>query len=102
MEEILGLGALSQFDYYGRPLRDIWNTTPDLRPYHALPPGVPLTQRNPESGLDARESARLALEFEDTADEDAFNRILWRIAKGAYAPYPGPTRMPSLEWKRSR
>ena len=102
MEEILGLGALSQFDYYGRPLRDIWNTTPDLRPYRALPPGVPLTQRNPGTGLDARESARLALEFEDTADEDAFNRILWRIAKGASAPYPGATRMPSLEWKRSR
>jgi YVTN family beta-propeller protein len=102
MEEILGLSALSQFDYYGRPLRDSWTTTPDLRPYRVLPPGVPLTQRNPETGLNARESGRLALDFEDMADEDAFNRILWRIAKGEAAPYPGPTRMSSLEWKRSR
>ncbi|MEP7346215.1 MAG: bifunctional YncE family protein/alkaline phosphatase family protein, partial [Gemmatimonadaceae bacterium] len=102
MEEILGLAALSQFDYYGRPLRDIWTSTPDLRPYRALPAGVPLTQRNPETGLNARESSRLALDFEDMADEDAFNRILWRAIKGDSVPYPGPTRMSSLEWKRSR
>ena len=25
IEEILGLESLSQFDYYGRPLRDIWS-----------------------------------------------------------------------------
>ena len=102
MEEILGLAALSQFDYYGRPLRDIWTTTPNLRPYRALPPGVPLTQRNPETGLNALESSRLALDFEDMADEDTFNRILWRSVKGDSRPYPGPTRMSSLEWKRSR
>jgi hypothetical protein len=102
MEEILGLSAMSQFDYYGRPLRDIWNETPDLRPYKALPPGVPLDQKNPETGLNARESARLALDFEDMADEDAFNRILWRSIKGDSVPYPGIARMSSLEWKRSR
>lgn len=102
MEEILGLASLSQFDYYGRPLRDIWMSTPDLRPYQALPAGVSLTERNPETGRNARESERLALDFEDIADEDAFNRILWRIAKGETAPYPGPTRMSALEWKRSR
>src|SRR5213075_1806407 len=32
IEEILGLSSLSHFDYYGRPLRDIWATSPDLQP----------------------------------------------------------------------
>ncbi len=102
MEEILGLSALSQFDYYGRPLRDVWTTTPDLRPYVALTPGVPLTERNPSSGREARASARLDLDFEDLANEDLFNHILWRTIKGAQVPYPGTTRMSALEFKRSR
>ena len=35
MEELLGLDALSQFDFYGRPLRDVWRTTPDTSRYVA-------------------------------------------------------------------
>ncbi len=102
IEEILGLSSLSQFDHYGRPLRDIWNTTPDLRPYAALTPGVPLDERNPRSGGNAEASRKLTLDFEDTADEDLFNRILWRAVKGDSVPYPGIRRMSALEAKRSR
>jgi len=100
IEEVLGLDALSQFDHYGRPLREIWLQEPDLRPYTALTPTVPLDARNPSSGRDARESARLDLEFEDIAEEDSFNRILWRTIKGETVPYPGTNRMSALEWKR--
>jgi len=100
MEEVLGLDALSQFDHYGRPLREIWTKEPDLRPYTALVPSVPLDARNPSGGRGARESARLALDFEDIADEEAFNRILWRAIKGDQVPYPGTNRMSALEWKR--
>jgi DNA-binding beta-propeller fold protein YncE len=100
MEEVLGLDALSQFDHYGRPLREIWTTEPDLRPYTAIVPSVSLNDRNPSSGRDARESAKLDFEFEDVADEESFNRILWRTIKGASVPYPGTTRMSALEWKR--
>jgi DNA-binding beta-propeller fold protein YncE len=102
MEEILGLSSLSQFDHFGRPLRDIWTGTPDLRPYALLTPSVPLTERNPQSGRDAEDSKRLALDVEDMADEDLFNRILWRVIKGDSVPFPGVTRMSALEWKRSR
>jgi hypothetical protein len=100
IEEILGLSAMSQFDHYGRPLRDVWRDTPDLRPYAALTPSIPLTERNTATGPDARASARLALDFEDQADEDTFNRILWRAAKGPSAPYPGARRLTGLELKR--
>ena len=100
MEEILDLGQLSQFDYYGRPLRDIWTETPDLRPYAALTPSVPLTESNPAAGPGARESEQLDFVFEDRAEDDAFNRVLWAAIKGD-TPYPGIRRMASLEWKRS-
>ena len=61
---------------------------------------VSLDAKNPSGGRDARESARLKLDFEDIADEALFNRILWRTIKGQNVPYPGTNRMSALEWKR--
>jgi len=100
MTEILGLGSLSQFDYYGRPLRDIWRKRPDTKPYAALKPVTPLDQKNPSAGPDAEASRALDLRFEDSGQDDLFNRILWSIVKGHDVPYPGTNRMSALEWKR--
>jgi DNA-binding beta-propeller fold protein YncE len=102
IEELLGLSPLSQFDHFGRPLRDIWTREPDLTPYVVLTPSTSLDERNRATGRDAEESKLLTLDFEDTADEGLFNRILWRQIKGPTVPYPGATRMSALEWKRSR
>src|SRR5215467_8689951 len=33
IEEILGLDPMSQFDRFGRPLREIWAEQPQLSPY---------------------------------------------------------------------
>ncbi len=101
IEDILGLGRMSQFDHYGRPLREIWETTPDLTPYVALRSSVPLDQKNPQRGALAEASKKLALDKVDQADEELFNRILWSAIKGD-TPYPGPTRMSALEAKLSR
>ncbi len=101
IEDILGLGRMSQFDHFGRPLREIWEATPDLTPYTALRSSVPLDQKNPQRGALAEASKKLALERVDQADEDLFNRILWRAIKGD-KPFPGPTRMSALEAKVSR
>lgn len=100
--EILDLGSLSQFDFYGRPLRDIWADEPDTRPYEVILPGAVLNERNPVGGQDAEASEALDLRFEDSGQDDLFNRILWRIIKGDDVPYPGTTRMSALEWKRGR
>jgi len=100
IEEGLKLDALSQFDHYGRPLREIWTKEPDLKPYTPLVPSVSLDAKNPATGRDARESAKLDFDFEDVADEEAFNRILWRTIKGETVLYPGTNRMSALEWKR--
>jgi len=101
IEDILGLGRMSQFDHYGRPLREIWETTPDLTPYIALRSSVPLDEKNPRRGALAEASKKLVLEKEDMSNDDLFNRILWGAIKGD-KPYPGPTRMSALEAKVSR
>jgi hypothetical protein len=102
MAQILDLGSLSQFDYYGRPLNDIFASTPDLTPYTAIQPAVSLDERNPRGAVGARQSEQLDLRFEDSSDDELFNRILWNAIKGTSVPYPGPTRMSALEWKRGR
>jgi YVTN family beta-propeller protein len=101
IEDILGLGRMSQFDHYGRPLRDIWETTPDLGPYAALTPAVSLKEVNPKRGAMAEASKKLTLKAEDTSDDDVFNRILWTTIKGD-KPYPGTRRMSALDAKVSR
>ncbi|MFI5239974.1 MAG: hypothetical protein ACHQQP_09195, partial [Gemmatimonadales bacterium] len=102
MSEILHTGSLSQFDYYGRPLRDIWTAKPDLTPYVALTPAVDLNEKNARNGAGAAASARLDLTEEDRADENTFNRILWTAIKGESVPYPGIVRVSGLEWRRAR
>lgn len=91
MADLLHLGSLSQFDYYGAPLRDIWRNTPELSPYDALMPAVPLDKANPVATPEARASSQLDLEFEDRND-DSFSRLLWPMIKGERVPYPGATR----------
>lgn len=99
IEEILGLSSMSQFDYYGRPLREIWSSTPDLTPYTALTPAISLDERNPGRGRNARASERLDLHVEDVANEELFNHILWRAIKGDSVPYPGTHRLSARELK---
>ena len=100
--DILHIGRLSQFDAYGRPMRDVFAATADTSPYRALTPDVRLDSKNPEHTFDAHASERLDFTKEDRANEDQFNRILWRTIKGSSHPYPEPRRMSALEWRRSR
>jgi YVTN family beta-propeller protein len=102
VEEILGLGRLSQFDHFGRPLREIWRSAPDVRPFEALRPTQSMTEQNLALDENARRSDRLDLAGEDRADDDEFNRILWRAVKGNDIPYPGVRRSGVLEWARAR
>jgi hypothetical protein len=99
IEEILGLESLSQFDYFGRPLRDVWTSSPDLTPYTALVPRQSLDELNPAGTRGAAESAHLNLKVEDAIDDNVFNRILWRAIKGDSIPYPGTSRASTRELK---
>ena len=100
IEEILRLGSLSQFDYYGKPLRGLFAAEPDLAPYSALVPAVDLAETNPEKAPGATESGMLILDFEDRSDDDLFNRVLWTAIRGEAEPYPGIRRLSPIEWLR--
>jgi hypothetical protein len=102
VEEILGLRSLSQFDHFGRPLREVFGETPDLSPYTALTPAVRLDEVNPAGTPAARESARLRLDRPDSGQDALFNRILWRAIKGGAMPFPAPARPSTLELLRAR
>ena len=94
VEDILGLGRLSQFDHYGRPLREIFGKEADLTPYRAAVPAVPLNELNPETAPAASESELLNLDSPDASNDDLFNHILWRTIKGDSIPFPKPKRIP--------
>ncbi len=102
IEEILGLGSLSQYDGYGRPLRDIWADRPDPRPFDALTPQQSLDEVNAPRTRAALESRRFDLSRADAIDDDAFSRVIWMAVKGERVPYPGPRRMSALEAVRGR
>ena len=94
MEEILGLGKLSKFDYYGRPLREIFTNKPDLTPYVALKPEQRLDELNPTKSPNAQASLELdsiGLMRPMRTRSIAF----FGVIKGGQ-PYPGAKRMSSL------
>ena len=101
IEEILGLPPLSQFDFYGRPLREVFGKEPDLRPYVALKPQQSLEDVNPQQGKSAQASLLLNLDVPDAADDDTFNRVLWETIKGENVPYPQARKISTLEISRA-
>lgn len=102
IEEILGLEAMSHFDRFGHPLRDVWRDKPDLQPYVALTSDQPLTEMNAATGSEAERSERIDLSKADRVDDEAFNRILWSAIKGSKAPYPKSRRAALQEYQRAR
>jgi DNA-binding beta-propeller fold protein YncE len=102
MEGILGLAPLSQFDYFGRQLNEVFSAEPDLRQYAAIVPEQSLDEINPSNTKNAKASLDLDLDEVDKADMGLFNQILWSSIKGENVPYPGTKRMSSLEESRGR
>ncbi|HLJ74919.1 MAG TPA: alkaline phosphatase family protein, partial [Thermoanaerobaculia bacterium] len=95
IEDILGLGRLSKFDYFSRSLADVFATTPDLTPYRAITPEANMEEMNPEKSAAARMSEDLDLSGPDRIDDARFNAILWRMLKGDQ-PYPQPRSHASM------
>jgi len=87
IEDILGMGRLSKFDYFSRSLADIFASAPDLMPFDAITPKQDLNEKNPQNTAAARMSEGLDLSAPDRVDDGLYNRILWRMLKGD-AAYP--------------
>ena len=87
IEDILGMGRLSKFDYFSRSLADIFASTPDLTPFDPITPKQDLNEKNPQKTAAARMSERLDLSAPDRVDDQVYNHILWLMLKGD-APQP--------------
>ena len=82
IEDILGMGRLSKFDYFSRSLADIFAATPDLTPFDPITPTQDLNEKNPAKTAAARMSEGLDLSTPDRVDDQVYNRILWLMLKG--------------------
>src|SRR5579864_6674275 len=82
IEDILGMGRLSKFDYFSRSLADIFAATPDLTPFDPITPKQDLNAKNPEKTPAARLSEGLDFSAPDRVDDQVYNRILWLMIKG--------------------
>lgn len=82
IEDILGMGRLSKFDYFSRSLADIFAPAPDLMPYDPITPTQDLNEKNPPNTVAARLSESLDLSTPDRVDDQLYNRILWLMLKG--------------------
>ena len=81
IEDILGLGRMSKFDYFSRPLADVFSPTPDFAPYRSLVPQADMKETNPSKGVAAQMSQGLDLRAADRSDGALFNRVLWYMLK---------------------
>jgi hypothetical protein len=82
IEDILGMGRLSKFDYFSRSMADIFAPAADLTPYDPIVPTQDLDEKNPQNTAAARMSERLDLSEPDRVDDQLYNRILWLMLKG--------------------
>jgi DNA-binding beta-propeller fold protein YncE len=87
IEDILGMGRLSKFDYFSRSLSDIFAPIPDLTPFDAITPKQNLNEKNLQNTAAARMSEDLDLSSVDRVDDQMYNRLLWTMMKGD-APQP--------------
>jgi hypothetical protein len=86
IEDILGMGRLSKFDYFSRSLVDIFASAPVLTPYDAIIPTQDLNEKNPQNTAAAHLSESLDLSTPDRVDDQLYNRILWLMLKGDIPP----------------
>jgi DNA-binding beta-propeller fold protein YncE len=96
IEDILGLGRLSKFDYFSRSLAEVFAARPDLTPYDAITPAQNRDEMNPPKTAAAAMSEGLDLSAPDRIDDARFNLILWTMLKGDL-PMPPARAMAPLQ-----
>jgi hypothetical protein len=102
IEDILGMGRLSKFDYFSRSLADIFAPTFDLTPFDPITPKQDLDEKNPQNTAAARMSEGLDLSAPDRVDDQVYNRMLWLMLKGDVPQPVGRNRAPLHALEASR
>jgi YVTN family beta-propeller protein len=92
IELILGLPPMSQYDAAATPMYQAFRQDPDLRPFAARAPEVPLDATNAATAYGAQASLEMDLDEADRAPDGLLNEIVWRSVRGAESPMPPAVR----------
>jgi YVTN family beta-propeller protein len=93
LEIPLGLKPLGLADALAVPLYDAFDGTPqNSDPYTAVPPNIPIDERNTDSSPGAAASKRMDFRAIDSMPQHDLDSVLWKSVHGAgaVAPPPGP------------
>jgi YVTN family beta-propeller protein len=90
IEQLVGLGPLTQFDGQATSMLGSFTDQADLTPYTAVRPAAAGGATNSTSAPMAAISARQPLGREDQVDERSFNEAIWKSVRGARSTMPAP------------
>jgi hypothetical protein len=105
MELLLGIAPMNQLDASAIPM-DMFQETPDLRPYHAVLPQISsdnlLTKkpRDAETAQWMRRSMRQNFAHADLADPEILNEVIWFACRGKGSPLPASAQLPAYQAMR--
>ena len=93
LELPIGMKPLGLGDALAVPLYDAFEPQPDnADPYTAIPPNIPLDERNTAGSPGAAASSRMNFHLIDSMPQRALDAVLWKSVHGAGSvpPPPGP------------
>ncbi|MFL5894529.1 MAG: alkaline phosphatase family protein [Thermoleophilaceae bacterium] len=93
LEVVTGMRPLGLWDSLAVPLYDAFDAQPqNSDPYTAIPPNVPIDERNTASSAGAAASSRMNFRAIDSMSQRQLDAVLWRSVHGASSqpPPPGP------------
>ncbi len=93
MEQIVGLGPLTQFDAQAPTMTGTFTRHPNLTTYNAVRPALAGNETNSATAPMAAVSARQPLAKEDQVNEKTFNEAIWKSVKGAGSTMPAPRHL---------
>jgi phospholipase C len=91
IEQIVGIGAMTQFDAAATPLTASFSSKPNLAPYDAVVPST-LGEINGASAPMAAASQGMDFSQQDSAPEKQLNDAIWQSVKGAGSEPPASAR----------
>ncbi len=91
IEQIVGIGPMTQFDAQATPMFNAFTSKPDLTPYNAVKPSDQvLTAINGQNAPMAGQMSLQSFDKEDQLNAQLANQAIWQSVKGAGSPMPAP------------
>jgi YVTN family beta-propeller protein len=96
IELILGLPPMTQFDAAANPMTAAFTSTPNMRPFTALPANVNLNAKNTLDSPMATASISIDFSAPDRIPMRLMNVILWKSMRGPHSRMPDPVHSVNL------